>query len=137
MERFVFDPYIIQAVSSVSAEQVDAHFSKLYPDLVSADQEDRIEDLKQIARWLTKLRTKPGSALSTGGRNSDRGMFTCSLLAVLGVLQPKAVRHRMGMAWAIMDSPIGILNIGDAPELKVQRRRSNEQENRPDPETIG
>lgn len=131
MERFVFDPYIVRAIEPVSAAQVRDSFAKLYPDLAGETEEERAEDLRLIEHWLGKLCKKPGLALSTGTTKSDRGMFTCSLLDVLGVLNPKARRVRMEMAWAVMDSPEGSKNIGEAPELDDQRRKRDERASNP------
>lgn len=113
----ILDYYIVKATSGITPKEVFETFTKLYPDydLCESDYLGLIED------WLQKLRMKPGLALSTGKRNSLRGVLTCSLLNVLGVNLPKATRNRMEVAWAIIDSPIGGKKIGYAPELDAER----------------
>jgi hypothetical protein len=113
----LLDPYLMKATSGITSAEVFEAFARLYPDV--SPQLD--EYAPWIEAWLVKLRRKPGSALSTGRRNSLRGAMTCALLEVLGVLRPKAERNRMALAWAILDSPRGATSIGSAPELAAVR----------------
>lgn len=122
--RFVLDPYIVRAVQSVTADQLLAAFTSLYANLYPCSP-GAIENTERAAaeKWLKKLRLTPGLALSTGGTNSERGMWTCCLLSCLGEPRPKAVRVRMQIAWDIVCSPQGALNIGSAPELVGGREK--------------
>lgn len=119
LQRFVLDPYIVRAVASVSAVEVAHAVWHLYPDVVEGESS---AEVPYVEAWLKELRAKPGLALSTGRRNSDRGLYTCALPSCLGVEFPKGARVRNDLAWAILDSEIGRKNIGAAPELEVQRQ---------------
>lgn len=112
----ILDPYLIKAVSGVAPKQIYDAFARLYADM----EPNEGEYLPWIEKWLEKLRMKPGRALSTGRRNSLRGVLTCSLLDVLGVVRPKAERDRMTLAWAILRSPVGRSSIGSVPELDAE-----------------
>lgn len=129
-QRFVLDPYIVRAVGSVSAIDVAQAVWDLYPDLVVGEAS---EEAPLIEAWLVKLRKRPGLALSTGGRNSDRGLYTCALLSTMGIQAPKARMARTQLAWSILDSELGRRNIGDAPELDSQRILRDRKEQRPLP----
>lgn len=131
MERFILDPYIIRAIHSVNAKEIDVAAGVLYPDLLESESPE--EDIQLIQKWLDKLRKKPGLALSTGRRKSDRGILTCSLLAVLGVQMPKSARTRTQLAWDIVNSYVGKKNIGTAPELDAERSRCEELAKQPRP----
>lgn len=109
----ILDPYIVKAASDVTAKQVYDSFAKLYAD-VDPKEENFIQ---YIEGWLIKLRKKPGTALSTGRRNSSKGVMTCALLDVLGVDKPKAARCRSTLAWTIIKSPRGRRSIGPSAEL--------------------
>lgn len=110
------DPYLVKAVAGVTSKQIYDAFARLYAD---ADPNEG-DYLPWIEKWLGKLRTRPGLALSTGRRNSLRGVLTCALLDVLGVARPKAERDRMTLAWAILRSPVGYTSIGHTPELDAE-----------------
>lgn len=113
----ILDPHIITAISEVTAPEIVVSFSKLYPDVDQLEE----SEMKDVESWLAKARRVPGTALSTGRRNSLRGMFTCCLLEVLKVPLPKTARTRMTMAWAILNSEKGMTLIGVVPELDVAR----------------
>lgn len=68
-----------------------------------------------------KVKKKPGLALSTGGRNSYRGIYTCALLDVIGVKNPKSARNRTKLAWDILESPTGSKILGVVPELEAEK----------------
>ena len=114
----ILDPYIIKAVSGVTAEQIFHATRKLYPEYLVHKFED---EQPELDKWLEKLTSRPGLALSTGRRRSARGEYTCALLDVLGEERPKAVRSRMYLAWDVILSPVGQKNIGDAPELEKEK----------------
>lgn len=119
----LLDPYIVTAITEVTARQVFDAYSKFYPEYEAVREKYEPE----IERWLKALReTKPGRALSTGRRNSLRGELTCALLEVLGVENARAQRNRMEVAWAILDSPTGRQSIGVSPELEAERRNKSE-----------
>ncbi len=117
-ETVLLDPYIVKAVSSATQKQLVSSFARLYPEFQSTD-----EWAVEMDSWLAKLKQKPGLALSTGRRNSERGLLTCSLLEVLGVANPKAARTRMNLAWDIINSPVGSKLIGPAVELDAERAK--------------
>ena len=119
----LLDPFIIQAVSGITADQIYEAWLILYPEYAveerDADQE-RNDVVASIDVWLGRVRKKPGAALSTGRRNSFRGELTCALLHVLHVPAPKTARVRMDVAWSILNSAIGRANVGVAEELESE-----------------
>lgn len=112
----ILDPYLVKAVSGVTSKQIYDAFAKLYADT----KPNESDYLPWIEKWLEQLRMKPGRALSTGRRNSQRGVMTCALLDVLGVVRPKAERDRMTLAWTILRSPVGCMSIGQIPKLDAE-----------------
>lgn len=123
----LLDPYIVKSASGVTAVQVLDAFIKIYPDIgvpKESDEASYNENLVIVEAWMQKLRRKPGLALSTGGRNSSKGVLTCALLEALGVDRPKATRTRMMVAWAVLNSPEGRKAVGQVPELEAERELS-------------
>lgn len=119
----ILDPYIVKATTGITSKQIISAFAKIYPEYNNSSSLNEYK--AEVEDWLINLRKKPGLALSTGRRNSKRGMLTCSLLDVLGVAHPKAERNRMDLAWAILDSPGGSKSIGYVPELEAEERPHN------------
>lgn len=115
----ILDDYMVKAVSTVTAKQLYDSLVKLYAD-IEFEESDYIPS---IEKWLSKLRKKPGLALSTGGRNSYRGVYTCSLLDVIGITNPKAVRNRTKLAWDILESQVGSKILGVVPELEMAKEK--------------
>lgn len=113
----ILDPHLITSIAAVTAAEIAVSFLNLYPDMGPLDE----GDMQDVERWLAKARRRPGTALSTGRRNSMRGMFTCCLLDVLKVPLPRSARDRMTMAWAILNSENGAALVGSVPELEVAR----------------
>ena len=118
MARLVLDPYILTATADITARQVFDCAIALYTDC----EWDWELDEDVIDSWLATMRRKPGLALSTGRTKSARGMFTCALLQVLGVHNPKSVRTRMDVAWDILDSEPGRAKVGHVPVLEHERK---------------
>lgn len=118
MPRLILDPYILTATADITAKQVFDCASSLYPDC----NWDWSHDEEVVAKWLATMRRKPGLALSTGRTKTDRGMFTCGLLKVLGVERPRGVRSRMEVAWDILDSAKGRASVGHDQQLEQERK---------------
>ena len=114
----LLDPHIVSSASEVTAQKIFSAFRRLYPDMAMDDE----GDLEAIEAWLAKFRRKPGLALSTGRTNSDKGMFTCSLLDALGAPCPKSPRGRLDVAWTILNSEPG-RRLANCPELEVERAK--------------
>ncbi len=115
----ILDPYMIKGIEGITSDQIFNSFAKLYIDV----NPSKTEYLPSIDKWLVKLRKVPGTALSTGGRNSLRGVLTCSLLDVLEVKNPRAARNRYQLAWAILESNHAIKSIGHVSELEEARAK--------------
>lgn len=118
MARLILDPYILTATADVTARQVFDCARTLYNDC----EWDWELDEDVIDTWLATMRRKPALALSTGRTKSDRGMFSCALLQVMGIQNPKSVRTRMDVAWDILDSAIGRAKVGHVPVLEQERK---------------
>lgn len=115
----LLDPYMIKAIDGITSEQVYNSFVKLYKDIEPSKQ----EYIPSIELWLAKLRKLPGSALSTGRTNSLRGLYTCSLLDVLEVKNPRGARNRNQLAWDVLDSNWARNVIGYVEELEQAREQ--------------
>jgi hypothetical protein len=124
-QPIILDPYIIKATQGIQASEIFDALLEIYSDIIT--EVDRAEFIPLINKWMGKLWKKPSLALSTGGRNSYKGLFTCALLHTMKVLAPKATRVRMHLAWSILDSEIAIQRLSPIPaELEqAQLERSS------------
>lgn len=115
------DPYLSQVVTSVTEARLLDSLRTLYPPPEWDDEEtpwgEMDGDLEEVAAWRRTAIRKPGSALSTSRTKSFRGIVTCALLHALAVPNPKTVRIRSQMAWAILRSNEGMRVIGENAEL--------------------
>lgn len=119
----LLDPYMIKAMERVTPDRLYVSLARLYPDLDWDDPEQKKISGSWLPKWLTKARSRPGSALSTGRRNSMGGMVTCALLDTMGAPSPKASRTRFDVAWDLLDSPEARSVLGVLPELDAEREK--------------
>ena len=119
----ILDPYMVRAMERVTPDRLYDSLARLYPDLDWDDSEQKEISASWLPKWLAKARKRPGTALSTGRRNSMSGMVTCALLDALGAPSPKTARTRIDVAWALLDSPEGRNILGSLPELEAERQK--------------
>lgn len=113
----ILDPFLIQVIGNCKAERLLQALRVLYPD-IEWPAEDAIPELE---RWLRKGKQRPGLALSTGRRNSFKGMATCAFLHALEIDRPKAERNRLMLAWDVLGSVEARRIVGHVEELETAR----------------
>lgn len=111
------DTLVQQAMSQCTEMRLLVALREIYPDIAWTEE----DDLPELTKWLAKSRQRPRLALSTGRRNSFKGMATCALLRVLEVESPKAPRTAHDVAWAVLDSAEGQRIVGDSEEREAKR----------------
>lgn len=113
----ILDPFLIQVIGACNAKILLEALRILYPDIEWPAE----EVIPELERWLRKGKQRPGLALSTGRRNSFKGMATCAFLHALEVDHPKAERNRLTLAWDVLDSAEARRIVGDIEELEAAR----------------
>jgi hypothetical protein len=113
----ILDPFLVRVIGGCDAERLLEALRTLYPDINWPTE----EVMPELERWLRKGKQRPGLALSTGRRNSFKGMATCALLHTFEVDHPKAARNRLALAWDVLDSAEARRIVGRVEELEAAR----------------
>lgn len=119
----ILDPFLSQVIGHCSEDRLLQALRAIYPEIEWPEN----EVLRELQTWRHKGLQRPGIALSTGRRNSFKGMVTCAFLSVLGIDRPKAPRDRMTLAWAILGSAEARSLLGRVEELDVARAEWEER----------